>query len=52
MSIKIGDEHDDTHSLEIDAIAEQNPDLPFSLIREILLADAEEATSEYRKGDM
>ena len=28
-------------------IAEENPDLPFSLIRELLLADAEEATSEY-----
>ena len=30
-------------------IAEENPDLPFSLIRELLLADAEEATSEYKK---
>ena len=29
-------------------IAEENPDLPFSLIRELLLADAEEATHEYR----
>ena len=28
-------------------IAEENPDLPFSLIRELLLADTEEATSEY-----
>ena len=28
-------------------IAEENPDLPFSLIRELLLADAEEATNEY-----
>jgi hypothetical protein len=29
-------------------IAEENPDLPFSLIRELLLSDAEEATNEYR----
>jgi hypothetical protein len=29
-------------------IAEENPDLPFSLIRELLLADAEDATNEYR----
>ena len=28
-------------------IAEENPDLPFSLIRELLLADAEEAVNEY-----
>ena len=28
-------------------IAEENPDLPFSLIRELLLADAEEAITEY-----
>lgn len=28
-------------------IGEENPDLPFSLIRDLLLADAEEATSEY-----
>jgi hypothetical protein len=28
-------------------IAEDNPDLSFSLIREILKADAEEATEEY-----
>ena len=28
-------------------IAEENPDLPFSLIRDLLLADAEEATTEY-----
>ncbi len=28
-------------------IAEENPDLPFSLIRDLLLADAEEAKSEY-----
>jgi hypothetical protein len=29
-------------------IAEENSDLPFSLIRELLLADSEDATSEYR----
>lgn len=29
-------------------IAEENPDLSFSLIREILKADAEEATEEYQ----
>ena len=29
-------------------IAEENPFLSFSLIRELLLTDAEEATSEYR----
>ena len=29
-------------------IAEENPDLSFSLIRELLLSDAEEATNEYR----
>jgi len=29
-------------------IAEENPDLPFSLIRDLLLADTEEAQSEYR----
>jgi hypothetical protein len=29
-------------------IAEENSDLPFSLLRELLLADSEEATSEYR----
>jgi hypothetical protein len=28
-------------------IAEDNPDLSFSLIREIMKADAEEATEEY-----
>lgn len=31
-------------------IAEQNPDLSFSLIREILKADSEEATEEYTFG--
>lgn len=28
--------------------AEENPDLPFFLIRELLLTDSEEATNEYR----
>jgi hypothetical protein len=28
-------------------IAEENPDLSFSLIREIIKVDAEEATEEY-----
>lgn len=28
-------------------IAEENPDLPFSMIRDILLARAEEATDDY-----
>jgi len=31
-------------------IADENPDLSFSLIREILKADAEEATEEYTFG--
>jgi hypothetical protein len=31
-------------------IAEENPDLSFSLIREIMKADAEEATEEYTFG--
>lgn len=30
--------------------AEENPDLPFSLIRDILIARQEEATEEYRFG--
>ena len=29
-------------------IAEENPDLSFTLIRELLLADVEEATNVYR----
>jgi hypothetical protein len=29
-------------------IAEENPDLPFSLIRDLLLADSEEAQAEYK----
>ena len=34
----------------IGKIAEENPDLPFSVIREILVADQEEATGEYQFG--
>jgi len=36
----------------IDSIAEANPDLPFSLIRKILLADIEDATNNYKEGDI
>ena len=35
---------------KIGKIAEENPDLPFSVIREILIADQEEASGEYRFG--
>lgn len=31
-------------------IAEENPDLPFSMIRDILVADEEEPVGEYRFG--
>ena len=31
-------------------IAEENPDLPFSMIRDILIADKEEPTGEYQFG--
>ena len=34
----------------IGKIAAENPDLPFSVIREILIADQEEAVSEYQFG--
>jgi hypothetical protein len=34
----------------IGKIAEENPDLPFAMIRDILIAEQEEATSEYRFG--
>ena len=34
----------------IGKIAEENPDLPFSMIREILIADQEEAVGEYSFG--
>ncbi len=33
---------------QIGKIAEENPDLPFSMIRDILIADQEESSSEYR----
>lgn len=32
---------------QIGKIAEENPDLPFSMIRDILLADQEEPVGEY-----
>jgi hypothetical protein len=35
---------------QIGKIAEENPDLPFSVIRDILIADQEEAVAEYRFG--
>ncbi|MBK1693687.1 hypothetical protein CKO09_02875 [Chromatium weissei] len=34
----------------IGKIAEENPDLPFTLVRQILAADQEEATTEYQFG--
>ena len=35
---------------QIGKIAEENPDLPFSLIREILIADQEALVGEYQFG--
>lgn len=35
---------------QIGKIAAENPDLPFAMIREIMIADREEATSEYQFG--
>ena len=35
---------------QIGRIAEENPDLPFALIREILVADQEEVVGEYPFG--
>ena len=35
---------------QIGKIAAENPDLPFSVIREILIADQEEAVGEYQFG--
>lgn len=35
---------------QIGKIAEENPDLPFSVIRDILVADREEAVGEYQFG--
>ncbi|MBW8068303.1 MAG: hypothetical protein GJU73_12815 [Ferrovum sp.] len=35
---------------QIGKIAEENPDLPFSLIREILIADQEAPIGEYQFG--
>ncbi|MBK6617198.1 MAG: hypothetical protein WAT53_04840 [Nitrosomonas sp.] len=33
---------------QIGKIAEENPDLPFTMIRDILIADQEEPTGEYQ----
>ncbi|UZR28099.1 TA system antitoxin ParD family protein [Methylococcus mesophilus] len=38
------------HWSMIGKIAEENPDLPFTLIRDILIADEEEAVGEYHFG--
>ena len=35
---------------QIGKIAEENPDLPFAMIREILIADQEEVMGEYQFG--
>ncbi len=35
---------------QIGKIAAENPDLPFSVIRDILIADQEEAVDEYKFG--
>ena len=35
---------------QIGKIAAENPDLPFKVIRDILIADQEEPVSEYRFG--
>lgn len=35
---------------QIGKIAEENPDLPFSMIREILIADQENVVGEYQFG--
>jgi len=35
---------------QIGRIATENPDLPFSVIREILIADQEETVDEYKIG--
>lgn len=35
---------------QIGKIASENPDLPFSMIRDILVADQEEAVGEYQFG--
>lgn len=35
---------------QIGKIAEENPDLPFSMIRDILIADQEEPIGEYKFG--
>lgn len=39
------------HWPRIGRVMEQNPDLPLALIREILIADQEQAIAEYRPGE-
>jgi hypothetical protein len=38
------------HWSRIGRAAEENPDLPFTMIRDIMIASQEEATEEYRFG--
>jgi len=38
------------HWTKIGKIAEENPDLPFAMIRDILIADQEEGIGEYTFG--
>lgn len=38
------------HWVQIGKIAEENPDLPFAMIRDILVAKQEASTEEYRFG--
>jgi hypothetical protein len=38
------------HWSQIGKIAEENPDLPFAMIRDILIADQEEPVGEYKFG--
>jgi hypothetical protein len=38
------------HWSQIGKIAEENPDLPFAMIRDILMADQEEPVGEYKFG--
>mgnify|MGYP006298099675 CR=1 FL=1 len=35
---------------QIGKVAAENPDLPFNIIREIIIADQEEESAEYRFG--
>lgn len=38
------------HWSQIGKIAEENPDLPFAMIRDILMAEQEEPVGEYKFG--